>query len=181
MPYLSAFYLCTFDSWKSYLRSLTSLITYMYEHIFHMFNSDLFIHFCELLAQVCFGLGIWLQWTEKPTWTGVIGWRSQALWFTSKNKYRGQPDFPETKTGGSASLCHLYSPALHTKFPFSFFSEASFSIPQLYVPPGFGLPCHLVEPYYNMTFLFRYLSSSKCHGYLCLRFLGVSNQLARFH
>lgn len=33
----------------------------------------------------------------------------------------------------------------------------------------------------SRTFQFRYPSSSRCHGHLCPRFLGVSSQLAPFH
>lgn len=71
--------------------------------------------------------------------------------------------------------------SLRVGFPFSSFSEGPFAFPYLFILPGFGLPCHLVQPYLNMTFQFRYPSSSQCHECLCHRVLGVRSQLAQFH
>ena len=45
--------------------------------LFHMFNSDLFSLFCELLAGVCVGLGLSWQWTDNCLnwfcWMGIAG------------------------------------------------------------------------------------------------------------
>lgn len=88
--------------------------------------------FWELLVHVCCGLGALVAaWTEKSTWTGVIGWRSQALWFMSKNRIQRTARPPRDKNW---SVCFLLSSplscfSLHTEFPLSLFSRGLFSLP----------------------------------------------------
>lgn len=82
--------------------------------------------FCELLVHVSCGLGLWLLHGLKNR-HGVIGWRSQDLWFMSKNRIQRTARPPRDKNW---SVCFLLSSALscfslHTEFPFLCFLEAS--------------------------------------------------------
>lgn len=142
-----------------------------------MFNFDLFILFlnCLLMSVLVWALGV-VDW--KPIRTGFIGLIAEALWFILRNRIQ-RTVIPPRDKNWRVSFPLSSSPScfsLHPAFPFL---PGLFTL-QLFIPSGFGLPCHLVQPYFKVTLQFRY-PSSKCPGYLCPRFLGVSDWLAQFH
>lgn len=142
-------YFLIFSSWiaKKAIWALsltyTSFITYMYEHfvtcLFLIFLS--FFGNCLPMSVSSWALGI-VDW--KPTWTGFIGLLSQALVFISRNRIQRTVIPPRDKNWRvnlppSSSLSCF---SLHPTFPF----PLGLFNPKLFIPSGFGLSCHLVQP-----------------------------------
>lgn len=145
-----------------------------------MFNSDLFILFCELFARVCFGLG-----------PGCSGLKTYMNWFywtdtTGTLVYLEEQNTKDSHTSQRQELESQPPPLILTLLLF-FTSCISLSSRPLCSPItlySIWLWLATVTQFrlsFNLTLQFRYPSSSECLGYLCPRFLGVSNRLAQFH
>lgn len=143
--------------WLKKLSALTctSLITYMNELFFF---ACLILTFLSFLANclfvsvfvcgsVCSGLKAYVSWCYGMDISG--------------NRIQRTARPPRGRSWRVCFPRQLHARfSLRVGFPFSSFSEGPFAFPYLFILPCFGLPCHLVQPYLNMTFQFRYPSSS---------------------